>query len=54
MWYWRYNSFILSRDLTRLRNQSFMQLYVEELLEVNRQPANSGGHMYSGSSDLMF
>ena len=31
-----------------------MQLYVEELLEESRQPANSNGHMYSGSSDLMF
>ena len=51
--YWRYISFILSRDFTRPRYQSIIWLSGLEPLKISHHLTKFGGHRHCGSGDIV-
>ena len=53
LWYWRYNDFSLSHDLTRQRDQRLMWLYRQVPIKVADHPAKFGRPRHCGSGDMI-
>ena len=52
LWCWIYNSFSLSRDLVRQRDERLVRLYGQQPVKVSYHPAQCGCHRHSGYGDI--